>query len=88
MKETRVLRNYDCPEEQPWSFPVRWARAHLPYQRAFLSSPATTIHDIWKDMFVMAVPVLQKILRPVIIYAFLEVGLRLSLRGGSGSQSV
>jgi len=46
------------------------------------------MHNIWKDMFVMAVPVLQKILRPVIIYAFLEVGLRLSLRGGSGSQSV
>ena len=36
------------------------------------------MHDIWKDMFVLAVPVLEKILRPVVVYAFLVVGLRLS----------
>lgn len=35
-------------------------------------------HDIWKDMFVMGLPVLEKILRPIIVYAFLVVGLRLS----------
>lgn len=33
---------------------------------------------IWTDMFVMALPVLEKILRPVIVYIFLVVGLRLA----------
>ena len=36
------------------------------------------MHDIWKDMFVLGVPLLEKILRPVVIYAFLVVSLRLS----------
>jgi uncharacterized membrane protein YcaP (DUF421 family) len=36
------------------------------------------MHDIWKDMFVLAVPILEKILRPIAIYAFLIVSLRLS----------
>src|SRR5271169_4538240 len=36
------------------------------------------MHDIWKDMFVMSLPVLEKILRPVIVYFFLVVVLRLS----------
>jgi uncharacterized membrane protein YcaP (DUF421 family) len=36
------------------------------------------MHDIWKDMFVLALPVLEKILRPVVVYGFLVVGLRLS----------
>jgi uncharacterized membrane protein YcaP (DUF421 family) len=36
------------------------------------------MHDIWKDMFVLALPVAEKILRPVIVYIFLIVGLRLS----------
>jgi uncharacterized membrane protein YcaP (DUF421 family) len=36
------------------------------------------MHDTWKDMFVMGLPLLEKILRPVIVYAFLVVGLRLS----------
>jgi uncharacterized membrane protein YcaP (DUF421 family) len=36
------------------------------------------MHDIWKDMFVVALPILEKILRPIIVYAFLIVGLRLS----------
>jgi uncharacterized membrane protein YcaP (DUF421 family) len=35
-------------------------------------------HVIWKDMFVLGLPLLEKILRPVIVYAFLVVGLRLS----------
>src|SRR5438034_2406736 len=33
---------------------------------------------LWKDMFHLSLPVLEKILRPVIIYAFLVVGLRLA----------
>jgi len=36
------------------------------------------MHDIWKDMFVMGLPLLEKILRPIIVYAFLVVSLRLS----------
>lgn len=36
------------------------------------------MHDIWKDMFVLAIPVLEKILRPVVIYVFLVISLRLS----------
>ncbi len=34
--------------------------------------------DVWKDMFVLGVPLLEKILRPVVIYAFLVISLRLS----------
>jgi uncharacterized membrane protein YcaP (DUF421 family) len=36
------------------------------------------MHDVWKDMFVLGVPIAEKILRPVIVYIFLIVGLRLS----------
>ena len=35
-------------------------------------------HDIWKDMFVVAIPLLEKILRPIIVYAFLVISLRLA----------
>src|SRR5467141_853028 len=36
------------------------------------------MHDMWKDMFVVGLPILEKILRPVIVYSFLIIGLRLS----------
>ncbi len=36
------------------------------------------MQDIWKDMFVLGLPLLEKILRPMIVYAFLVIGLRLS----------
>src|SRR5216684_896659 len=36
------------------------------------------MHDIWKDMFVLGLPLLEKILRPIFVYAFLVIGLRLS----------
>jgi uncharacterized membrane protein YcaP (DUF421 family) len=36
------------------------------------------MHDTWKDMFVMGLPLLEKILRPIFVYVFLVVGLRLS----------
>jgi uncharacterized membrane protein YcaP (DUF421 family) len=36
------------------------------------------MHDIWKDMFVLGLPLLEKILRPVIVYAFLVISLRLA----------
>src|ERR1035437_10118075 len=33
---------------------------------------------IWGDMLHLGVPVLEKILRPILVYAFLVVGLRLA----------
>lgn len=33
---------------------------------------------LWSDMFVMGLPILEKILRPLIVYAFLIVALRLA----------
>jgi len=33
---------------------------------------------IWTDMFVLAIPVAEKMLRPIIVYAFLVLGLRLA----------
>lgn len=36
------------------------------------------MHDTWRDMFVLGLPVLEKILRPVIVYAFLIIGLRIA----------
>jgi uncharacterized membrane protein YcaP (DUF421 family) len=35
-------------------------------------------HKIWADMFQVGLPVLEKVLRPVIVYFFLVVGLRLA----------
>src|SRR5207245_2207970 len=37
-----------------------------------------TMHDTWKDMFVMGLPLAEKVLRPIIVYAFLVISLRLS----------
>ncbi|HLY59846.1 MAG TPA: YetF domain-containing protein [Terriglobia bacterium] len=34
-------------------------------------------NKIWTDMFVLALPVLEKVLRPAIVYVFLVAGLRL-----------
>jgi uncharacterized membrane protein YcaP (DUF421 family) len=36
------------------------------------------MHTIWHDMFVPGLPILEKMLRPVIVYVFLIIGLRLS----------
>src|SRR5690348_13546475 len=33
---------------------------------------------MWSDMFVLALPVAEKILRPILIYLFLVIGLRLA----------
>ena len=33
---------------------------------------------IWTNMFVLGVPVLEKILRPILIYLFLIIGLRVA----------
>src|SRR6201988_372332 len=39
---------------------------------------ACAMHTMWHDMFALGLPILEKILRPVIVYVFLIVGLRLS----------
>ena len=36
------------------------------------------MHAMWHNMFVLGLPILEKILRPVLVYLFLIVGLRLS----------
>ena len=36
------------------------------------------MHSMWHDMFVLGLPILEKILRPVLVYLFLIIGLRLS----------
>ena len=36
------------------------------------------MHTLWHDMFVLGLPVAEKILRPIIVYVFLIVGLRLA----------
>jgi uncharacterized membrane protein YcaP (DUF421 family) len=36
------------------------------------------MHDIWSHMFVLGLPIFEKILRPIIVYVFLIIGLRLS----------
>jgi uncharacterized membrane protein YcaP (DUF421 family) len=36
------------------------------------------MHEIWNDMFVMGLPILEKILRPILVYLFLVISLRLS----------
>src|SRR5678809_81558 len=33
---------------------------------------------IWQDMFALGVPLLEKIVRPVLVYVFLVAGLRLA----------
>jgi uncharacterized membrane protein YcaP (DUF421 family) len=35
------------------------------------------MHDMWKDMFVISLPILEKIIRPVLVYFFLVLALRL-----------
>lgn len=36
------------------------------------------MHAIWHDMFGLELPLLEKILRPLIVYVFLVIGLRLA----------
>jgi uncharacterized membrane protein YcaP (DUF421 family) len=36
------------------------------------------MHGIWQDMFILGLPILEKILRPMVVYFFLVIVLRLS----------
>ena len=51
-----------------WCFQHSIRSGHL--HQALVTKP--------KDMFVLAIPLLEKILRPIVIYAFLVISLRLS----------
>src|ERR1700694_5607344 len=42
------------------------------------SEGAREVHDIWKDMFVLGLPLAEKILRPIFVYAFLVISCRRS----------
>src|ERR1700730_7483407 len=44
----------------------------------FLTRRGRRMHDTWKDMFVLGLPLAEKILRPIVVYAFLVISLRLS----------
>src|SRR4051794_26571023 len=35
-------------------------------------------HSVWYNMFHLGLPIVEKMLRPVLVYAFLIVGLRLA----------
>ncbi len=36
------------------------------------------MHSVWHDMFVLSLPLAEKVLRPLVVYFFLVVGLRLA----------
>ncbi len=36
------------------------------------------MHTLWHDMFVLGLPIAEKILRPILVYTFLIIGLRLA----------
>src|SRR5260221_7075723 len=59
---------------RPWSAPVsaRDSRACCSFRRNLMHS------KVWTDMFVLALPVAEKILRPIVVYFFLVIGLRLA----------
>ena len=81
------MRNHDCPVGQYSGLPDPGAVLRSPY-KVERTQPAETLalnwrrnvamHDMWKDMFILALPVLEKILRPIVVYAFLVISLRLS----------
>jgi uncharacterized membrane protein YcaP (DUF421 family) len=52
-------------------------RGKVPQNKGFAWEDAVT-PKIWTDMFVLGLPLLEKILRPVIVYFFLVASLRLA----------
>src|SRR5436305_12869848 len=37
-----------------------------------------SLHDLWSNMFVLGVPLAEKILRPIVVYVFLIIWIRVS----------
>jgi uncharacterized membrane protein YcaP (DUF421 family) len=74
------MRIDDCPEVQAHSFVRVARRVNLSNHNGlnFLTGGARQMHDTWKDMFVLGLPLAEKILRPIFVYAFLVISLRLS----------
>src|ERR1700689_1371971 len=53
--------------------------SHVLLSRRTTSQGETCMHGkLWTDMFVLGLPVAEKILRPVVVYIFLVGGLRLA----------
>jgi uncharacterized membrane protein YcaP (DUF421 family) len=50
----------------------------LPGLRVGFGGGDFVMHSIWKDMFVLGLPIAEKILRPIVVYVFLVISLRLS----------
>ena len=46
--------------------------------RFYSTQQGICMSDIWRDLFVVGVPISEKIIRPILVYAFLIVGLRLA----------
>src|SRR5919205_3920131 len=40
--------------------------------------PCRAVHTIWLDLFHPGIPVIEKVIRTIIVYAFLLLGLRLA----------
>jgi uncharacterized membrane protein YcaP (DUF421 family) len=36
------------------------------------------MHPIWHEMFALGIPIAEKVIRPIVVYCFLIIGLRLS----------
>jgi uncharacterized membrane protein YcaP (DUF421 family) len=52
--------------------PARYSSTRRSFRRNLMHS------KVWTDMFVLALPVAEKILRPIVVYFFLVIGLRLA----------
>src|SRR5262249_19443635 len=91
--KTALLRSHDCPCGQYFGLQhasdvqvrvlpsIRGCgkESHASFTLALIHrGGCIPMHDSWKDMFVLAVPLLEKILRPIFVYAFLVISLRLS----------
>src|SRR3989475_10079520 len=75
----RMARPSAIPTRQPGA--VAWRAFAAPPARALHSAAGEEAHmdaKLWSDMFHLGVPVAEKMLRPVVVYAFLVVGLRLA----------
>src|SRR3989449_2790628 len=76
-QNSRLLLTIPRMLRSPRSLTTR-TRAFVIVRAGATKEANSAMHDIWKHMFVMGLPLAEKILRPIIVYAFLVVSLRLS----------